>query len=290
MFTQFFGNYLVSEDIITQKQLFNSINIKKNIKVKLGVLAINAGLLTSRDVEFIHEKQMTEDKPFGYIAFSLGIITQEQIDSLLVSQMPDYLLLGQALIDLDAIDNATFEKALKDYKEKFSIDDDDLKKADSKKYANIIKGFFDFSKCENQELMIEYAELLIKNLIRFVGDDFILLNPDDFDLSEYDKCYAQDIMVEFSTTLNICGDDKALIGFASRYAGEDFSEFDEYVEASVSDFINLHNGLFIVNVSQTQGIELTLTPPETRLTDTISKNSFVILARYPFGLVNFIFV
>lgn len=289
MFTQFFGNYLVSEDVVTQQQLFEAIQLKKNIKVKLGVLAINAGLLTSRDVECIHEKQMTEDRPFGDIAVSLGYVTKAQIEELLVSQMPDYLLLGQALIDLGVIDNAGFEKELNNYKAKFSLDENDLKKADSKKYANIIKGFFDFSKTSNEELMINFTELLVKNLIRFVGDDFILLNPDNFDASIYKNCYAQDIMLEFSTTLSVCGDEKTLINFSSRYAGEEFTEMDEYIDACINDFINLHNGLFIVNVSQDNGIELTLTPPEIRPISSLPKSPYVISAKYSFGTINFIF-
>lgn len=39
------------------------------------------------------------------------------------------------------------------------------------------------------------------------------------------------------------------IAFASRYAKEEFHEFDEYVKASIEDFLNLHNGLFNVNMS-----------------------------------------
>lgn len=289
MFTQFFGNYLVSEEIITQQQLFDAIQYKKNIKVKLGVLAINAGLLTSRDVERIHCRQTTEDKPFGDIAVSMGLVSQEQINDLLVSQMPDYLLLGQALLDEDYLDSASFESALKTYKERYSIEDSDLKETNSKKYTNIIKSFFDFSKSTNPDLMAEYSELLIKNLIRFIGDDFILLNPDDFDFSNYKKCYAQNIMLEFSTALYVFGEDETLIQFASRFAGEEFTEMNEYIDASLSDFINTHNGLFIVNLSQEKGMELTLTPPEVRPIEPLPRDTFILSAKYPFGTINFLF-
>lgn len=51
------------------------------------------------------------------------------------------------------------------------------------------------------------------------------------------------------------------IAFASRYAKEEFHEFDEYVKASIEDFLNLHNGLFNVNMSNEFSLELNLCPP-----------------------------
>ena len=64
---------------------------------------------------------------------------------------------------------------------------------------------------------------------------------------------------------------------------------NEYVEASAQDFINLHNGLFTVNVSNNQQIELKLTPP-TPLSDAdpeICKNSLILPFQYPFGIIKF---
>jgi hypothetical protein len=67
----------------------------------------------------------------------------------------------------------------------------------------------------------------------------------------------------------------------------EFTEFDEYVKASLEDFLNLHNGLFIVNMSNEKSIELTLDPPhqETDPVLSLSDNSFVIPVIYPFGTV-----
>ena len=51
------------------------------------------------------------------------------------------------------------------------------------------------------------------------------------------------------------------INFASRYVNESFSVYDEYVQASLDDFTNSNNGLFLVNCSNDRALELTLTAP-----------------------------
>ena len=45
---------------------------------------------------------------------------------------------------------------------------------------------------------------------------------------------------------------------------EELYEFDEYVSASMEDFLNLHNGLYSVNMSNDYSMELHLQPPVLR--------------------------
>ena len=68
-------------------------------------------------------------------------------------------------------------------------------------------------------------------------------------------------------------------------------ELDEYVEASLMDFLNLHNGLFCVNESNSDDVELTLEPPVIESEPLlIFDNAMTMLpVIYPFGTINFIF-
>lgn len=85
-------------------------------------------------------------------------------------------------------------------------------------------------------------------------------------------------------------DESAAISFASRYAKMEFSEMDEYVKASLDDFLNLHNGLFLVNMSNAYSMELSLTPPVAEEGDKINlpDGSFIIPVIYPFGTIHII--
>lgn len=288
MFTQFFGNYLINENIITTHQLIEALKIKNNTKLKLGVLAINAGIMTSEQVEKVHAAQATVDKRFGDIAVDMGFATSSQIDELLNSQKLDYLILGQALIDNNILTNSEFEKAINAYKNKFSLEDSDFISESSKKTQSIINDFFDLSNTANSELYLKYIELLFKNLIRFVGDDFTPIKADKSALNK-SLIVSQDIVGSFETTGILSGDEKAMTAFSSRYAQEEIEGFDELAQAGISDFINLHNGLFTVNVSQENGIELSLTPPKFNDFDLEKDNTLAIELCYPFGSVYFAF-
>ncbi len=73
--------------------------------------------------------------------------------------------------------------------------------------------------------------------------------------------------------------------------GEPFQEFDEYVRSSLNDFLNLHNGIFSVNMSNERSIELELAPPVTETDEllTFEKETYLLPIVYPFGMIHFIF-
>jgi CheY-specific phosphatase CheX len=287
MFTQFFGNYLLNQKLVTPEQLVDALQDKKNTRMKLGVLAINAGYMTASQVERVHELQSKMDKRIGDIAVELGYMTEEQVMELLHAQPLGYLLLGQALVDKGYMDNASFENAINSYKEKYSLTDEDIASNENSKMESLVTSLCDFSKTSNPALYEEFVSLLINNLIRFVGDDFTPLEPEYSINSTSFKSTSQCINGEFSTETKLFADETTYIEFASRYSGEEISELNEYVEASGQDFLNLHNGLFTVNVSNNQQIELTLTPPTplSGLTPNDVDNCLILPFQYPFGTV-----
>ena len=132
---------------------------------------------------------------------------------------------------------------------------------------------------------------MFNNLVRFIGEDFTPLNP--ILCTEYvtNHCSAQIINGEFSLTSYLDLEEESAIAFASRYVQEDFQDYDEYVQASIEDFLNLHNGLFNVNVSNEKSIELELEPPVSLQNTYISSSTEMILMPiiYPFGTLNFFF-
>ena len=136
-----------------------------------------------------------------------------------------------------------------------------------------------------------YCSLLFNNLVRFIGDDFTPVLGTS--IIEYPKnfCVSQAITGKYNIKMYIDMPEDACIEFASRYVGEEFYEFDEYVEAAVADFANLHNGLFCVNISNNDNIELVLDPPTTEedMLLFFENTAFLMPIIYPFGTINFIF-
>lgn len=291
MFTQFFGNYLLNEKLITPQQLVDGLQEKANTRLKLGILAINAGFMTSKQVDKVHEMQTRIDRRFGDIAIELGYMTNSQVDELLNSQQIGYLLLGQALVDKSYISNNEFEEAITAYKNRYSLSDEDIELAKNEKISAMIDSFFEIQK-KNKNLYIDYIELLINNLIRFIGDDFTILEPISIEDPNKELFkVTQDIEgADFVANTSIFASKPVIIEFASRFIQEPLIDINEYTQASTCDFLNLHNGLFTVNTSNNKGMELKLTPPffSKNRVDNAGKELIVLPIFFTFGTVNFL--
>ncbi len=289
MVTQLFGNYLLNERYLSTEQLMNGLKAMTSARVKLGVLAINAGYLTADQVEEIHAKQALMDKRFGDIAVDLGYLCEEQVDELLKVQPSGYLALGQVLVDQGSMNNATFSQALKSYKDQYCLEEDDLNETDSKKSEEILKKFFSLiADKEESENFVTYTSLLFNNLVRFVGSDFAPFQSDDCEEDGKVIRASQRIKGEISFKSIVEGREKVFQKFASAYANEEFTKTDEYVLASLEDFLNLHNGLYTVNMSNEKEIELRLDPPVQEDSDTVEDILFKIPVRFSYGQINFI--
>ena len=290
MYTQFFGNYLLEKNVITTEQLLDALKEQSKVHLKLGTLAIHEGYMTAGEVDNIVIMQTHQDKKFGELAIEQGYLTPGQVDALLEVQKPDYLLLGQVLIEKGILSNTQFENIMVQYQSENELLQD---------YSNFQKKKFDemvHAIChgtdENQaSRLAEYLQLLVTNLIRFIGNDFTILTP--IPCKEYPSIYSVNQMVHGDFTIDSYLDtnETTAVEFASRYANDSFTEFDEYVKASLEDFLNLHNGLFNVNMSNAYSNELLLTPPMVHDGQiiTFEDEHLILPVIYPFGTINFVF-
>lgn len=290
MYTKFFGTYLLNNGYITSEQLINALGCQKNGYVKLGFLAIHSGYMTSREVEDVHICQTHDNKKFGEIAVEKGYLTEEQVEQLLKVQKPDYLLFSQTLEDLGYMDPNTFEKAFLGYREKYHLSKYDFSHIENDKILEIINDHYDIPDDALSKYFAQYILLLFNNIIRFIGKDFTPHSPKKLDRIPEGICSYQTILSSRNVTSYCSASDDAIISFAERYAHDEFTEIDEFVEASVEDFLNLHNGLFITTMSNEYKIEMFLEPTVTSR-NIESKDNMIyysIPVTFSFGTVNFI--
>lgn len=287
MYTQFFGEYLLRHGVVTTEQLMGAITKASSARIKLGTLAMHRGLMTAEEVDECIFLQSREDKRFGEIALERGYLSWEQVEELLRSQGADYLLLGQVMVEDGIFDNKEFEKLVNDYQAESEMYDLDSGFENKDKVRQLISKFFVLAEQPVSEYIIMYLNLLFNNLIRFIGDDFVPMMPEI--LKEYagSNIVCQRIEATNTYTAMVDFPSDAALAFASRYAKEEFSEYDEYVAASLEDFLNLHNGLFSVNMSNEYSIECSLEPPYEEASGKVTGKSIMKLpVVYPFGQVN----
>ena len=289
MFAQFFANYLLKEKYIEKRELIECLKKMKSSRVKLGVLAIDAGYLTAAQVEEVHAKQMVIDMRIGDIAVDLGYLIPGQVEELLSIQPPRYLSLCQALVDKEYINNTVLEEALNRFKKEFDITEQDFNDIHGNSIDRVIRQFYNLDGGDEASHCVTYIKLLMNNLIRFVGDDFIPAGTDCRFVDDEIIRVTQLIKGEFAGLSEIVTDEISLLQFVSRYAGEDIPVWDEYSQAAAGDFLNLHNGLFLVNMSNLSNIELKLEAPEIIYREKPEENPKICVpVMYPFGVLNFI--
>lgn len=259
MFSQYFGQYLLNRGLVTPEQLYRALEAQQEAHVKLGVLAIGAGVLTEAQVEEIHQEQTRQDKRFGEIALEKGYLTQEQLDNLLASQKQGHLLLGQALIDANILSLDRLGKALREYQEEYSLTDDQFAAVQGGDFALLLQKTLNLD--DKDSFLNDYLSLFAKNIIRFVSSQGWLARGEAKVETVGEWSVVQEITGSPSLTTVIAGSQESLVELASLFAKEDIKTMDELGQAAVAEFLNLHNGLFLVNMSN-QGTELQLEPQQ----------------------------
>ena len=290
MYTQFFGNYLLSKGCLTSEQLFAAMQKQASAHMRLGTLAIHSGFMTAAEVDQVVAQQSRQDKKFGELAIQMGFLTDDQVIQLLKSQSPDFLLLGQVLVDDGLLTNADLETLISDYRSQNELTDLDMTHDSHDNVSRILDNFFITSETPLTHNGRMYLELLFNDFIRFIGEDFTPLSSKEYKEFPISHCIRQDIQGEYEIRTYINMDEKTAIEFASRYAGEQFLAYDEYVQASLEDFLNVHNGLFVVNVSNDSSVELTISAPETLEGPslTFEHRTYQFPMMYSFGTVDFL--
>lgn len=293
MFIQFFGGFLLSKGAVTPEQLVSAMEKESTAHIQLGTLAMHASLMTADQIENVKIAQTHTDKRFGEICVDKGYLTEEQVNQLLAAQYPKYLLLGQILEENGVFTQDAFQALVHEYVAENAISENDLPVENGETIRALINKYCRDLPSTNKEYQREYLNLLLNNLIRFIGDDFTLLPPViNHSRLTTQKYASQEITGVYSLTVVLEMSEATAIQFASRYVSEPFTEFDEYVQASMEDFLNLHNGLFNVNISNSYSVELGLEAPFSGddLVLEGSDTSYMFPAVFPFGQVNFIIV
>jgi len=291
MLTQFFGNYLIDKNIINSQQLLEALRYKNAHAQKLGDLAITVGYMTAEEAEEVHVLQTKSDKKFAEIAVQIGYLTVQQADELINAQNTGYLLLGNSLIALGFCSQDVISKAIADYEFDYDISFTTILNSDNAKLASMIQSYYNFPETEDLSLVQEYATLLLKNLIRFIGNDFRLLAKVESVPSMLPHMIEihQSISNDANLDTAIIGYQDFMIQFAARYACTEFDEMDDFIDASLQDFLNLHNGIFTVNLSNHYNIDCNLSPTETKDFSAEDKWQYILPIEFTFGTIYFCF-
>ena len=185
-------------------------------------------------------------------------------------------------------DYQQFENILADYRSQHEFLDMEMNQENKEDIQKLLNSFALLSETAIPEFGQSYIELLFNNLVRYVGEDFIALPPEVCTVFATDHCVSQTVNGKYVINTYLNMDSSTAINFAERYTNEAYAVFDEYVAASIEDFINLHNGLYIVNASNSHSSELTLGTIEQKDHSLLSFETvtYSFPLYYSFGIVH----
>ncbi|SET59136.1 chemotaxis protein CheX [[Clostridium] polysaccharolyticum] len=276
MFSHFFGNYLIRNNLITKQQFHEILLIQKTTRVKLGLMAVASRLLTVEQADQINQIQATKDKRFGDIAVEKGYLTNEQVDFLLSQQGSPFMAFTQASIESGFLTLQKINEMMTAFQNEFSITDDVLTAMKDGSTDAFTKHFLRI----NEPLFYEHFSLFLRNIIRFIQRDIYFDTVYSADSYAFDYLASQELQGNHRIFVGFSGNDEALFEIANPYADEIFSEVDEDVFDAICEFINCVNGLYARQLYD-ESIEEDMLPPVSYQNQTmIASGNFYVLPVY----------
>lgn len=258
MFSAFFGHYLLNEGIVSARKLSSILERQDRVRLRLGVLAINDGFMTAAQVEKVHDIQAKRDRRFGEIAINEGLLQEAQLIHLLKQQQSEHLILAQALIDDGVLSLKAFEDYLESYKRSYDMTKEQYDALEEGNVSLVVKAFLAFES-EDQELYVDYVSLFLKNMIRFIDGHVSVDRIRKVEHVTMTHVLRQRLITDDGMYLTaFSGDESLLIQLAGAYIEEPLTEMGEETTDALGEFLNLHNGLFLVNQSDA-GNEMEMT-------------------------------
>lgn len=289
MFSQYFGQYLLNKGILSADQLSEVLELEKSVRVKLGILAMDAGYMTALQVEKIHKLQRTQDKRFGELAIDQGFLTSDQVDDLLAIQDQRHLSLSQAIVDKEFLTLTEANAVLDRYKFDNHLSDANIEALVQAEVDLIVRFSLDFGESTQAEIYYKYVALMMRNIVRFLGETPIVLKNTSVAEQKYDWLISQNITGKAGLLTGLALTDSALLTVATRYSEEAMAnEVNDYAKDCAAEFLNVTNGIYCVNASN-MGIELDLEPQQVQAAGDVflAGRGEIIPIQVSFGVLHF---
>lgn len=290
MYSQFFGNYLFSNGHVTKEQLLPALEQQAKAFMLVSTKALYTGYMSAQEIQHIINLKNEEGKKFSEIAIKYGYLTQHQVMELLETPVPDFMLLGQILIEDGVFTLEEFENILTDYRSQSEFIDLELNEENQNDFHRLIEDFTIVSEASIPDFGKAYLELLFNTFALYIGEDFSTLPPSMCTELASEYCVSQAVAGPYMVNTYFNMDEATALAFAERYSGDTYSEVDEYVMASIDDLLNLQNGLFIVNASNDNSDDFRIGAIEHHPNAIVNfePTTFLFPICYPFGIIYFI--
>ena len=250
------GSFLLESGRVTKQQLFHLIKKQDDTRVKLGLIAVEEGMMTLDQTNEINILQSAMDQMFGDIAVAKGYLTDDQVDYLVKKQGNPYLTFIQTLVDEDIIEMTDLDGVIAEFAAANGFSDEQLADFKSGDVNRLVPIFLP-DECSKYSPIIG---TVIRTLIRLVNRNTYIGKAEIVEEFPYENQVNQGLIWEEGLIDGFCEGEGGLLELCSVFAHEDFKELDEDSLDAAGELLNCTNGLYVSSLSR-RGIFLEITPP-----------------------------
>lgn len=161
----------------------------------------------------------------------------------------------------------------------------------NKSYSRILDNSNYLSIDNISDFVKTYIEKLVYNICMYVDSDFSLGFIEILDTVS-GKCELSQAITGVPSAYScVDGNEDALVTFAENYSHLGIRSFDVLAREAILDFLNLHNGLFVVLLSRNNICELSLDAPKQNGNYSVDLAQYrsitVIPVMFKYGTVKF---
>lgn len=238
MVNRYFAQYLLNVGVLSSEEVQALLPRIKDSKPQLPLLALMGGLVTSSQLSELAD---LDAEAFAEEAKERMLLTASQIDSLLNVAPERDVLFTQLLVDDGKLDYKGIEEHLLAYS-----------KAEETKnpvVAAVLARAEDPAEEPEYLSYGNYADMFIMSCQRFIDTEAIIL-------PEVPVADAKGVLVSQSLsggvvlTAGVMARPDVFLELGCRYSNEELDDVDDLAIDCVAEFLNVLNGLYIVNLSQ----------------------------------------
>lgn len=273
MFNQLFGKYLVEQEILTEEDLDDILTRQSEERLKLGTIAMAQNLMTEQQVKEVNHLQVQMDKRFGDIAVERGYLTEDQVIGLLAKQGNMYMKFLQTFTEVKDISLEEAGEYVQNFQKYYGFSEDEMNALKDNDFDEIVPVFVYAAK----PYVTELVALVLRNLVRFVTDDFYIGKVKHVDSFTYKSMVCQRLVGKHNIILGFAGDEdnSGMVELASGFAGMEMQEGDNEIFDAIGEFANICNGLLATDLASRQ-VDEDMEPPVTYLNQKLQGSAYII--------------
>lgn len=238
MGNRYFVQYLLNVGALKADEVLELMAKASKAEPGLPLLAMRKGLLSSAQLS---EMNISDEAAFAEEAKDRKLLTVAQIDTLKNEAASSDACFGQALLDAGLADYAKLEALFSEA--------DEAEEEESPVYAAVMSRAGD-DDAHLYEIYGKYADMFISSVQRFMNTDAVLLPGEAMLDADGTHLVSQSLGGGLVLTPGVMAKNDVFLEMGRRYSGEELEEIGDLAVDCVAEFINVLNGLYIVNLSQ----------------------------------------